>query len=375
MGSFAAVRAARWFGGATRVAGQLAAAVLTGLVLMAAPGAAQAACQNSLDFTGAAVNSTRTLDVSTCNDDIRWGLYKLFGTNSNDYFPVSGNAFYTTAPDSADITLANGAVLRFSPAATETITNSAGAQTILVNSYTVTLLTIGGSSSTTATLYYNSGIIAFFNANSFVSTDQAATDTAYPITVTNLPANGPEIAVSGSIGGAVDDGQTSAQGNRTVGTPVTVTYTVTNNGNANLTLATATGASPSGVTVGNITAPGSTTVAGGGGTTTFQVTYTPNAAGAFSFNLSFTNNDSDENPFNFTVSGTGVPPAPVLTVSATPSAAEQTVGRTYSFTVTPGAAAGGRGDVGPIDADHYLAREPVLHRQLGRGLELQHDVE
>jgi hypothetical protein len=122
----------------------------------------------------------------------------------------------------------------------------------------------------------------------------------------------PEMEVSGSIGGAVTDAGTSAQGDRRVGVPVTVTYTVRNTGNADLTLVQGTAASPSNVTVGNVTPMGAAAVPGGG-TTTFFVTYTPTAVGAFSFNLSFANNDSDENPFNFTVSGTAVAAVPTVT--------------------------------------------------------------
>ena len=126
---------------------------------------------------------------------------------------------------------------------------------------------------------------------------------------------GPEIEVSSSIGGAVADGATDAQGSQTVGTPVTVTYTVTNSGVSDLTIATATSSAPTNVTVNSIGVPGTTTVVASGGTTTFQVQYTPTAAGAFSFGLSFVNDDSDENPFNYTVSGTATG-SPEIAVSA-----------------------------------------------------------
>jgi hypothetical protein len=153
----------------------------------------------------------------------------------------------------------------------------------------------------------------------------------------NFTYTAPEIELSASIGGAVTDGGTNAQGERRAGSPVIVTYTVTNTGNADLTLARGTVSSPLNVTIGDISTPVASTVAGGGGTTTFSVTYTPRDVGPFSFLVSFANNDSDENPFNFTVSGTGTAPPPVLALTATPSATQQTVGRSYSFTVTPSA--------------------------------------
>ena len=51
------------------------------------------------------------------------------------------------------------------------------------------------------------------------------------------------------------------------------------------------------------TAPAATVAAAG--TTTLVITVTPTAAGAFSFTVSVVNNDADENPYNWTVSGTG----------------------------------------------------------------------
>jgi len=114
----------------------------------------------------------------------------------------------------------------------------------------------------------------------------------------------PEINVSSSESGAVADGGTDAQGNELAGVAKTVTYTVSNTGTDDLTLATATSSALTNVTVNAVSAPGSTTVTAGN-STTFTVQYTPTVAGAFSFDLAFTNNDGDENPYNMTVSGTG----------------------------------------------------------------------
>ncbi len=121
----------------------------------------------------------------------------------------------------------------------------------------------------------------------------------------------PEIEVSSSASGALINGGTDTQTSPAAGIATTVTYTVTNTGSSALTIATATSpGAATNVTVNSISAPGTTTVTAGGGTTTFTVQYTPTSTGAFSFNLSFTNDDADENPYNFTVSGNaavGVP--------------------------------------------------------------------
>ncbi|WP_073013980.1 choice-of-anchor D domain-containing protein [Roseibium suaedae] len=214
-------------------------------------------------------------------------------------------------------------------------TNVTGSGTIALASQTVSSLDVSGLGDGTLTL---SVTLTDTNGN----TGSTATDTA------TKSALIPEIAVSGSIGGAVADGGTSAQGSQTAGSPITVTYTVTNSGTGNLTLGTATvSGTPSNVTVNSISAPVSGTVAPGGGTTTFTVQYTPTIAGAFSFNLTFVNNDSDENPYNFTVSGTatGTPEIAVVETGQSQGAVAdggtlaqgtQTAGTalTLTFTVT-----------------------------------------
>ncbi len=114
----------------------------------------------------------------------------------------------------------------------------------------------------------------------------------------------PEIEVTSSEAGALTDGLTDAQGDEPAGVAKTVIYTVKNTGVDNLTLEQATMAgTPVKVAVGTISAPGKLTLAPNE-TTQFTVSYTPTDIGAFSFGLTFKNNDADENPFNFTVSGT-----------------------------------------------------------------------
>jgi len=55
----------------------------------------------------------------------------------------------------------------------------------------------------------------------------------------------------------------------------------------------------------SVTAAPSATVAAGGGTTTFSIKFDPSASGVRNAEISLINNDSDENPFNFAIRGTG----------------------------------------------------------------------
>lgn len=87
------------------------------------------------------------------------------------------------------------------------------------------------------------------------------------------------------------------------GSPVARTFTIRNTGGANLTVGTVTigGAHASDFSV---TAQPASPVAGGG-STTFQITFTPSAAGVRTATISIPNNDSDENPYAFAIQGTG----------------------------------------------------------------------
>ena len=133
-------------------------------------------------------------------------------------------------------------------------------------------------------------------------------------TITPLP----EIAVTGN-GNEIGDGDTTPSltdytdfGSADVsGGTVVKTFTIENNGNANLTLDGSPrveigGAHASDFTVN--TQPNSPVSASGN--TTFQVTFNPSAGGARTATLSIANNDSDENPYNFSIQGTGVTEAP-----------------------------------------------------------------
>ncbi|MAY32899.1 MAG: hypothetical protein CMM86_09875, partial [Rhodovulum sp.] len=180
---------------------------------------------------------------------------------------------------------------------------SSGASNVTVNSISVPASsTVAPGGSTTFTVSYtptNAGAFSF--DLSMVNDD--GDENPYNVTVSGTATGAPEIGLSGSIGGAVSDGGTLAQGSQAAGGAVALTVTVANTGTDTLTLSTATSSGASNVTVNSISAPASSTVAPGG-STTFTVSYTPTIAGAFGFDLSMVNDDADENPYDVTVSGT-----------------------------------------------------------------------
>jgi len=114
-------------------------------------------------------------------------------------------------------------------------------------------------------------------------------------------AAGPEIQLLDGTTNIADGTGTVNFGSTPPGTPVSKTLTVKNVGTANLTLTQITqGALPSGYTL--LSGFGSLMLAPNA-STTFQIRLDAASAGTYTGPVSFANNDSDENPFNFTLTG------------------------------------------------------------------------
>src|SRR5262249_47278355 len=99
---------------------------------------------------------------------------------------------------------------------------------------------------------------------------------------------------------------TVAFGNVQVSSTSTKTFTVTNQGTTSLTLGTIS--VPAGWTL--VSGFGSQTLTPGQ-STTFQVNFHPSVSGNYSGTISFATNDSNANPFTFTVTGTAMPSSTV----------------------------------------------------------------
>jgi Abnormal spindle-like microcephaly-assoc'd, ASPM-SPD-2-Hydin len=114
----------------------------------------------------------------------------------------------------------------------------------------------------------------------------------------------PEIVVQEPVGMDLSDGATRDYGSVNVGTVVSKTIILRNTGTANLTgLAVASsGTHASDFVIGAL---GATSLAPGAGTS-FTVAFTPVAAGSRVATLRIASNDADENPFDISLSGSGV---------------------------------------------------------------------
>ena len=126
----------------------------------------------------------------------------------------------------------------------------------------------------------------------------------------------PEMGMQGNSISIVDGDSTPSLTDHTdfgsvqmTGGTVVRTFTISNWGTTTLTM----GGSPRVVVGGaqaaefTVTVQPSITVAAGG-STTFQVTFDPAAIGTRSATLSIANDDQDENPYNFSIQGTGTTP-------------------------------------------------------------------
>jgi F5/8 type C domain/Bacterial Ig-like domain len=146
----------------------------------------------------------------------------------------------------------------------------------------------------------------------------------------------PELDVTRS--GAVADGGADAVSGTVAGTAVALTYTVRNSGTAPLTISGATVVASQANVVATVTTQPTASVAAGG-STSLVVSVIPPAAGAWSFTLSTPNNDANENPYNWTVSGNAaVALAPELDVSRSGALADggsDTVSATSAGTAFP----------------------------------------
>ena len=141
----------------------------------------------------------------------------------------------------------------------------------------------------------------------------------------SVVAAAPEMAVSG-LGVPIVDGDATPSVTDdsdfgsldvTAGTNANI-FTVTNSGTAVLNLTGTPRVTIGGTNAADfaLTVDAATTVASGGGTTTFTITFDPSAAGLRSATVSIANDDADENPYNFSIQGTGtVATAPEMAVS------------------------------------------------------------
>jgi hypothetical protein len=172
--------------------------------------------------------------------------------------------------------------------------------------------------------------------NLTASTTTARIENNTSVTITASTSSAPEINITGA-GNVIADGDAtpSATDDTSFGSvdvssgTISKTFTINNTGSADLTLGAI---SFSGTNAADFTVTSAPTSPVAQGTsTTFTVTFDPSAAGARTATISIVNNDSDENPYDFALTGTGTTSTPALAIT----------GATTHGTVCPNTAATG----------------------------------
>ena len=175
-----------------------------------------------------------------------------------------------------------------------------------------TLAKYGGTA--TFAIEFNPSASGIRNAIVTVENDDADEGT-YTFTIRGNGTVSPEIDIRGN-GNSITDGSTTPStftdtdfGDTDLYTGTTsITYTIHNTGSGDLTLTGSPRVQVSGSHAADFTVtqqPSSSTVSAQGGTRTFEVTFNPSSTGLRVAVLTITNDDGDENPYTFSIKGTG----------------------------------------------------------------------
>ena len=274
----------------------------------------------------------RTATISIANNDANENPYDfaIQGTGTDSEINLTGNgitivdgATTTSVADHTDFgmtAVVSGTIVR-----TFTIQNSASASAnLIVNSISISgpnasdfSYSAPGSSnlapgaSTTFTVTFDPSALGTRNAVVNVNSNDSD-ESPYDFAVTGVGSE-PEMDVQGN-GVSIVDGDSSPStsdwtnfGDAEINFGIiTKTFTVYNTGLSDLTLGA--------ITIGGThatnftyTSPLLSTVPPGG-STTFTITFNPSATGTRSATFSIATNDSNENPYNFSIQGTGTAP-------------------------------------------------------------------
>ncbi len=347
--------------------------ILLGFVLLVAPGVA---CGQLLQWNTFGNAGTETIEVSVYNDPNisasfltlgsitaalngdRFGGSNWFNTGNtvtgntlteaiagNDYieFIVTPLVNVSFTPTSFVFTWdrsSTGTMYVTLRSSIDGFTTDLGSVSVAasINAYTITISGLTDITSATTFRLYGHGATATGGTGGFDVVSNAVNVQLNGATAA-ASASGPEINVQGNSISIVD-GDTSPStadstdfGNACVSlSNVVKSFVIQNTGVSDLTLS---GASPF-ITIGG-TNPGEFTVTqvpgatiSSGSFTTFQITFTPTGTGSRNASISIGNNDPNENPYNFSISGTGLETA----ISAQPTDQVITAPNTASFSVT-----------------------------------------
>ncbi|MBN2200517.1 choice-of-anchor D domain-containing protein, partial [bacterium] len=239
---------------------------------------------------GAFGNIYDTRDTSPNSAAGTWYSNQTVLLNGSGW-PGSGSSYYNGGVRNVRIKNAGGTVQW-----TGTVTTDATGSFSSASSWTIPLSASSG--------IYTIEVEDPKSAGTWYSYD---TFTVVQLTLPEIDVQGNSASITdGDLSPSLTDHTDFGSANVSGGTVVR-TFTILNTGNAALSL---TGSSPyvsiSGANASDfsVTAIPSNSIAASG-STTFEVTFDPSAAGTRTATISIANNDSDENPYDFAIQGTG----------------------------------------------------------------------
>jgi hypothetical protein len=155
--------------------------------------------------------------------------------------------------------------------------------------------------------------------NSFSTSGFSSYNTGYRTSLPEMDVQGNGVSIADGDGTPSPADHTDFGSALVSGGSVTRTYTVRNTGAATLNLTGSPRVVVGGTHAADFTVaaqPAASVTAGG--TTTFQVTFAPSASGTRSATLSIASNDTDKNPYNFSIRGEGITPPEIQALEMKP---------------------------------------------------------
>ena len=258
-----------------------------------------------MDVSGLAVSIADGDATPSVLDDTDFGSHDIdTGSNANTF----------------TVTNTGSAVLNLTGTPRVTIGGVHAADFTLTVDAATTVASGGGT--TTFTITFDPSAVGLRSATVSIANDDAD-ENPYNFSIQGTGTAAPEMDVSG-LAVSIADGDATPSvlddtdfGSHDIDTGSNAnTFTVTNTGSAVLNLTGTPRVTIGGVHAADftLTVDAATTVASGGGTTTFTITFDPSAVGLRSATVSIANDDADENPYNFSIQGTGTA-APEMDVS------------------------------------------------------------
>jgi len=214
-------------------------------------------------------------------------------------------------------------------------------------------LTTGAPVQKTATINDSSPniIVQFYRTAATVYIDDVAT-TIYTNSEMNVQGNATSIADGDATPSTVDNTDFDLV---SVGNSINKAFVIQNTGTGALNL---TGSSPYVTIAGANAADFSvsvipvTPVAATSGSTTFEITFTPSAGGLRTATLSIANNDSNENPYNFSIQGTGTTCTSAVIASVYPASGPE--GTIVTITASSGNLTSATAKIGGVSVYSFI---------------------